>query len=230
MTVTLLTHDSFAADRRACSRTSRRGPASRSRSSPGGDAGEVVNKAVLTAGNPEGDVLFGVDNTLLTRALSTRVSSRLPLAERRRASGRSSRDHTGDGQVTPVDYGDVCVNIDDAWFASHHLAPPQDVRRPDEPAYKDLLVVENPATSSPGLAFLLATIARYGERRLADVLGGPAGQRRQGRQRLDEAYDGDFSGSSGKGDRPLVRVLRLQPARGDRLCRRPEADHAGTSR
>ena len=31
----------------------------------GGDAGELVTKAALTAGNPEADVLWGVDNTLI---------------------------------------------------------------------------------------------------------------------------------------------------------------------
>ncbi|MEY4405487.1 MAG: hypothetical protein RI976_1418, partial [Actinomycetota bacterium] len=36
----------------------------------GGDAGELVTKAGLTSGNPEADVLWGVDNTLLSRAIS----------------------------------------------------------------------------------------------------------------------------------------------------------------
>ena len=34
-----------------------------------GDAGQAVNKAILTKDNPQGDVFFGVDNTLLSRAL-----------------------------------------------------------------------------------------------------------------------------------------------------------------
>ena len=147
-TVTLLTHDSFAVSEQLLKDfEARTGITVKVVSA--GDAGEVVNKAVLTAGNPEGDVLFGVDNTLLTRAVDAGVFT--PYRSPALASLRPElRDDTSDGQLTPVDYGDVCVNIDDTWFADHHLAPPRGIDDLTKPAYKDLLVVENPATSSPG--------------------------------------------------------------------------------
>lgn len=147
----------------------------------GGDSGTVVSRAILTAGNPEGDVLWGVDNTLLSRARDADVLE----------------------DYEPVDYGDVCVNVDDEWFASRGIAPPRTLEDLAEPAYDGLLVVQDPTASSPGLAFMLATVARFGDgwrdywRRLRDndVTVAPD---------WTTAYTVEFSGSSGRGPRPLV--------------------------
>lgn len=157
----------------------------------GGDAGTMVTKAVLTAGNPEGDVMWGVDNTLLSAALDGGVF---------------------DGEPTAVDTGDVCVNYDIAWFAERGIEPPQTFDDLIDPAYADLLVVQNPATSSPGLAFLLATIAATDDWRqywaaLAD----------NGVEVVDSwttAYYDRFTGAAGGtggGDRPLVVSYATSP-------------------
>jgi thiamine transport system substrate-binding protein len=127
-----------------------------------GDTGAMLSKAALTAGNPEGDVMWGVDNTYLSRALDAGVFApyESPALD---AIPADLRDLVPGFEATPVDYGDVCVNYDIGWFEEHQLEPPADFDDLLEPAYADLLVVENPATSSPGLAFLLATIATYGD-------------------------------------------------------------------
>jgi thiamine transport system substrate-binding protein len=127
-----------------------------------GDTGTMLSKAELTAGNPEGDVMWGVDNTFLSRALAAEVfepyeSDVLAQLDPDLVALVPGRE------VTPVDYGDVCVNYDLEWFADRGLAPPESIADLADPAYADLLVVQNPATSSPGLAFLLATIAELGE-------------------------------------------------------------------
>src|SRR5262245_35362040 len=127
-----------------------------------GDAGTMVSKAVLTAGNPEGDVMFGVGNTFLSRVTSSEVF------EPYEANGLDAiptplRELVPDGEATPVDFGDVCINYDIGWFDEQGVEPPDSLAALAEPEYRDLLVVENPATSSPGLAFLLATIAEFGE-------------------------------------------------------------------
>ena len=170
----------------------------------------MVNKAALTAGNPEGDVLFGVDNTLLTRALGAGVFTPYRSDDLAALRPELSQD-TSNGYVTPVDYGDVCVNIDDAWFDEHQLAPPRGIDDLTDPLYKDLLVVENPATSSPGLAFLLASVARYGEDGWQDYWAGLRANGVKVTNGWTEAYSGDFSGSSGKGDRPLVLSYASSP-------------------
>ncbi|NBU39135.1 MAG: thiamine ABC transporter substrate-binding protein, partial [Actinobacteria bacterium] len=107
----------------------------------GGDSGTVISKAILTAGNPEGDVLWGVDNTTIARAKAANLLD----------------------SYEPVDTGDVCVNYSTSWYAKKKLAPPTSLDDLIKPAYKDQLVVQDPVNSSPGLAFLLATIQKYGD-------------------------------------------------------------------
>ena len=147
-----------------------------------GDTGTMVTKAVLAAGKPEGDVMFGVDNTFLSAAEKGTVF---------------------DGQPTQIDSGDVCVNYDKKYFADKGLTPPETLDDLVKPEYKDLLVVENPSTSSPGLAFLLATVAAKGDDGWVDYW---KQLRSNGVEVVDSwnsAYYERFSGS-GSGDRPLV--------------------------
>lgn len=172
---------------------------------PTGDAGEIVNRAVLSSGNPDADVLFGVDTTLLSRALDADVFDPY-VAE---ADLREDLVAAGRGVVTPIDDGDVCINIDDAWFAERGLAAPKTLEDLTDPAYKDLLVVQNPATSSPGLAFLMASIARFGDDWPSywDALRANGVQVVNG---WSEAYYSEFSGG-GEGDRPLVVSYATSP-------------------
>jgi len=142
-----------------------------------GDAGQAVNKAILTKDNPQGDVFFGVDNTLLSRALDNGLfqpyeakGSDLVLDEYRADQDKH--------RVTPVDSGDVCVNYDKAWFDEHGLTPPKSLDDLVQPEYKDLLVTENASTSSPGLGFLLVA-ARRGHLRGPEA-GDRADRRRRG--------------------------------------------------
>jgi thiamine transport system substrate-binding protein len=125
-----------------------------------GDTGTMLSKAELTAGNPEGDVLWGIDNTFLSRAVDAGVFE--PYVSPAVADLPSEfTDLVPDGQATPVDYGDVCVNYDIAALDELGVEPPTSFD--DLVDHADLLVVENPATSSPGLAFLMATIAQFGD-------------------------------------------------------------------
>ncbi|MFY9331275.1 MAG: thiamine ABC transporter substrate-binding protein [Candidatus Nanopelagicales bacterium] len=171
-----------------------------------GDAGEIVNRAVLASGNPDGDVLFGVDTTLLSRAIDAEVFDPYVAP----APLRPALVDAGQGIVTPIDDGDVCINIDDDWFAENDIAPPTTLGDLADPQYAELLVVQNPATSSPGLAFLMATVARYGEEwpnywtqlRSNGVLVVNG---------WSEAYQSEFSGGGGTGDRPLVVSYATSP-------------------
>ncbi len=126
------------------------------------DAGTMLSKAILTAGNPEGDVMWGVDNTLLSRAIEQRVFDDY---ESPAAADVDSRftDLVPNGEATPVDYGDVCVNYDIAAMEAAGLEPPTSFEQLAQPEYASKLVVENAGTSSPGLAFLLASIAEFGD-------------------------------------------------------------------
>jgi len=149
-----------------------------------GDAGTMITKAVLTAGNPEGDVMWGVDNTLLSAATEGRVF---------------------DGEPVEVDFGDVCVNYDIEWFADNGIDPPTTMDDLLLPEYRDLLVVQNPSTSSPGLAFLLATIAHTGEDDWQQYWTDLRANGVEVVDSWDSAYYERFSGAAGSaGDKPLV--------------------------
>lgn len=207
--VTLITHDSFDVSKSVLNDFERE-TGIEVRIVPTGDAGTVVNRAILTAGNPEGDVLFGVDDNLLQEALDAGVFS--TYASPRLDAVPDAYELDPQQRVTPIDRGDVCVNADRGWFAERGLAPPETLDDLLDPAYRGLLVVENPATSTPGLAFLLATVAAFGEDgwedywvslRANDVLVVDGWER---------AYFGEFSGAGGgSGERPLVVSYASSP-------------------
>jgi len=113
------------------------------------DAGTMLSKAILTAGNPEGDVMWGVDNTLLSRAIEKRVFDDYTSPAAASLDPRFTA-LVPDGEATPVDYGDVCVNYDIAALAADGLQPPTSFEQLAEPEYASKLVVENAGTSSPG--------------------------------------------------------------------------------
>ncbi len=172
------------------------------------DAGTLVTKAVLASGNPEGDVLWGVDNTLLSRALDAEVF--VPYV----TVHRDDLDAVAvalapDGAVTPVDSGDVCINYDKAWFAERNITPPLTLQALASSTYRNLLVTPNPVSSSPGLAFLLATIAEFGDgwqqwwetMRTNNILIVES---------WSDAYYGHFTAAS-DGERPLVVSYATSP-------------------
>ncbi len=174
----------------------------------GSDAGTMVAGAVLAAGNPTADVMFGVDNTLISRAVDAGVFE--PYTSPELASVVPElREDTAGGVVTPIDYGDVCINIDDAALEAAGVPAPSTLDDLIDPRYRDMLVVQDPGTSSPGLAFLLATIARYGDAwtdywaALRDNGVSVAGS-------WTDAYYGEFSGG-GEGTRPLVASYATSP-------------------
>ena len=175
----------------------------------GSDAGEVVNRAILTKGNPEGDVLFGIDNTLLSRGLDEGIF--FP----HRAAGMDAvpRDLQLDpeNRVTPVDTGEVCLNYDRAAFDAAGVEPPTTLDDLTDPRYRDMLVVQDPGISSPGLAFLLATIERYGEDGYLDYWQQLKDNGVEIAPGWSEAYYGQFSAAS-DGDRPIVVSYASSPA------------------
>ncbi len=174
----------------------------------GADAGSVINQAILTAGNPVADVLFGVDTTFLSRALESElfVTYRSPALD-----GVPGEFHVPGDAVTPIDFGDVCINYDKSAFGPE-LQVPAALEDLTDPAYQDMLVVENPATSSPGLAFMLATIAEFGEDGPHDWLDYWADLRANGvsvSNGWEEAYYGEFSANDG--DRAMVVSYASSP-------------------
>ena len=179
----------------------------------GGDAGEMLNTLILSKENPLGDVVFGIDNTFLSRALDADLflPYESPLLEDIPDALEMDMSH----RLLPVDSGYVTLNYDVAWFAENGLEPPIDFKDLIEPAYKDLTVVENPASSSPGLAFLLATIGRFGiqgDHTYEDYWRDLKANGVLVADGWNEAYWGAFTvGSGGEGDRPIVVSYATSP-------------------
>ncbi|MEN9992965.1 MAG: hypothetical protein RLY83_535 [Actinomycetota bacterium] len=156
-----------------------------------GDAGAMTNKLILTKDQPIGDAVFGIDNTLIGLAKSNDLVS---------------------GDFQPIDFGDVCMNYDKDWFASKGIPVPTEITQLTDPTYKNLTVVENPANSSTGMAFLATTVAKFGEsgyltyweKLKANGVKVAAG--------WEDAYFTDFSGSSGHGPYPIVLSYSSSPA------------------
>ncbi len=176
------------------------------RISKSGDAGEMLNKLILTRANPVADVVFGIDNVLAAKALAAQVLDVSDTAALTPASGAVALP-TG---LLPVDYGYVTLNYDKAWFASRHLALPRSLQDLTQPAYRGLLVVENPATSSPGNAFLLATIGALGEDQAMDWWARMRANGLKVVKGWSEAYYTEFSLNGGQ--RPLVVSYATSPA------------------
>ncbi|WP_156754813.1 thiamine ABC transporter substrate-binding protein [Actinokineospora pegani] len=202
--VVLVTHDSFAVDQSVLDRfRERSGITVEVRSS--GDAGALTNQLVLTKANPLGDVAFGVDNTFASRALDEGVFAEHRGPESDKGQQRYAVDDSG--RLSAVDVGDVCVNVDNA------LAdPPRTFEDLADPRFKDKLVVEDPATSSPGLAFLLGTVAHFGEQGWQGYWAQLKANGVKVVSGWEEAYTQEFSGSSGKGPRPIVVSYASSPS------------------
>lgn len=177
-----------------------------------GDAGALTNKLVLTKGSPIADVAYGVDNTFASRAVGQGVfAGYQPSKEPASAQRFEMPDKADAAALTPVDFGDVCVNVDDAWFAKKGIEPPRTLDDLVKPAYKNLFVTPGATTSSPGLAFLLATVARYGEdgwQKYWEKLMANGTRITSG---WEDAYTVDFTAGGGNGDRPIVLSYDSSP-------------------
>jgi thiamine transport system substrate-binding protein len=209
VTITLVTHDSFAVSKRVLSDFTKETGIT-VKLLPAGDAGAALNQVILTKGAPIGDLLFGVDNTYLSRALKAGIFA--PYKSPQLASVPAAYQLDAGHHVTPIDHGDVCVEYDKQWFASHKVAVPTTLEDLAKPAYKNLLVAENPATSSPGLAFQLATIAHFGTKNWRSYW---SKLRSNGVQIVNDwntAYDSSFTAGGGNGSKPLVVSYASDPA------------------
>ena len=207
-TVTVLTHDSWAIDP-ALQKKFESESGLKLKVLKQGDTGTLVNKMVLTKDSPLADAVYGIDNTFATRAYDAGVLADLGDAA---PSGMERFEIGGDADkaLAPIDYSDVCVNVDNAWFAKEKKSPPKSLDDLTKPEFKGLFATPGATTSSPGLAFLLTTIAAKGDgweswwkSLLANDVAVTSG--------WSEAYEGEFTAGGGKGKRPIVVSYSSSP-------------------
>ena len=207
--VTIMTHDSFNVPEELVTAFEEDTGYTVTTTSPG-DAGAVLNQLILQQDNPTVDAIYGIDNysaeSLLAEDMLTAHEVDLGSAQ------RFALESDTDGHLAPIDHGQVCVNMDNEWFEAQDLTPPETLEDLTDPAYQGLLVTTDPTTSSPGLAFLVATIA------------GTDGWQAYWKDLLDngakvaagwsDAYYSDFT-ATGEGDYPLVVSYSSSPSAED---------------
>jgi thiamine transport system substrate-binding protein len=202
----VMTHDSFAASEAVIQAFETQNDV-KVKFLSAGDAGSALNKAILSKDTPLADVFYGVDNTFLSRALDEGIFQAYdsPLLAKIPAEFQLDAQK----RALPVDYGDVCLNYDKVYFAKKGMAPPQSLEDLLKPEYKGLLVVENPATSSPGLAFMLATIGHFGADGYLDYWKGLKANEVRVVDGWETAYNTEFSAFGGR--RPIVVSYSSSP-------------------
>jgi thiamine transport system substrate-binding protein len=205
-TLTVMTHDSFEASSSVIDQF-RSSHNAEVRFFKAGDAGTMLNKAILAKDNPLADVMYGVDNTFLSRALNEDlfVPYDSPMLDSIGDAVQIDPQH----RALPIDYGDVCLNYDKGYFQDHNLQPPASLEDLAKPEYKDLLVVENPATSSPGLAFMLATVGHFGPDKYLAYWQSLVGNNVLVDNDWETAYYSDFTVHGGQ--RPVVVSYASSP-------------------
>lgn len=207
-TIRLMTHDSFAVSEQVIVEFEELYNA-KVELLPSGDAGAALNQAILSKNNPLADVFFGVDNTFLGRALEADIFT--PYSSPLLAEIPDELELDDQHRLLPVDYGDVCLNYDRAWFDQAGLSPPASLEDLARPEYKGLLAVENPATSSPGLAFMLATVGHFGEQGWLDFWVALRDNHVLVTAGWGDAYWGESTWAGG-GNYPLVVSYATSPA------------------
>ena len=205
--ITVITHDSFDLDKKLVQAFEAANNVD-VKFIKGGDAGAMLSKLVLSKANPIADVAFGVDNALLERAKTENIFEIYKPKTAKDLNPRYFFDPTW--HVTPVDYGFVALNYDKTWFETHKLELPKTLSDLTKPAYKGLLVVENPATSSTGNAFLLATVKTFGEKGALKFWKALRDNDLKVAAGWDGAYYTEFSFNGGA--RPIVVSYASSPA------------------
>ena len=207
-TLTVMTHDSFDASQEVIAQFEAETGAT-VRFLKSGDTGAALNQAILSKDAPLADVFYGVDNTFFSRAIQADIFE--PYASPALADIPDELELDPEHRLNPADFGDVCLNYDRAWFQEKGLTPPATLEDLTKPEMKGLLVVENPATSSPGLAFLMATVGHFGEDGYRDFWAKLRHNDVLVTAGWEDAYWGQFSATS-DGDRPIVVSYATSPA------------------
>jgi len=204
--LTVMTHDSFAVSAEVVTAFEQANHATL-RIITSGDVGTALNRAILSRDKPIADVFYGVDNTFLSRALDEDIFEEYNAPILADIPAEFKLDPQN--RALPVDYGDVCLNYDIAYFEDHNIEPPATLEDLLLPDYRGLFVVENPAMSSPGLAFLLATISRFGEDGYLEYWDGLAANDLLVVNDWETAYYSEFSRWGGS--RPIVVSYSSSP-------------------
>ncbi|MBM6980352.1 MAG: thiamine ABC transporter substrate-binding protein [Actinomyces succiniciruminis] len=179
-----------------------------------GDGGEVANKLILTKDAPLGDAVFGINNTMASRILAEGVIDTTTALNLPDGAADYLAPYIVDDTpaLVPIDFGEVCVNVDTFWLSDRGLEIPTVFEDLTDPVYKDMFVAINPTTSSTGMAFLLATIGHFGEDGFAQYWKDLVANGTKIDEGWSDAYYTDFTAGGGDGAYPIVVSYSSSPA------------------
>tara|TARA_X000001036_G_scaffold281720_1_gene261638 strand:+ start:12153 stop:13271 length:1119 start_codon:yes stop_codon:yes gene_type:complete len=120
------------------------------------DAGGILEQMLQTQGAPQADLAVGLDNTYLQTALDfcllqphSTVAPNLDPA--------ATMPYEGP-YALPFDQGDVCLNVDEDGLNETERSMPEDLWELTNEEWNGKTAFPSPVTSSPGRAFMIATI------------------------------------------------------------------------
>jgi thiamine transport system substrate-binding protein len=122
-----------------------------------GDAGQVLNRLILEKDNPQADIIVGIDNNYLAKALQHDVLVPYKPANINVVPDDLILDPTF--HLTPFEYGFIAFVYDSEKIPE----PPTSLQALTDAEWEEKIILEDPRTSSPGAALLLWTIAAFGE-------------------------------------------------------------------
>lgn len=208
-TVTILTHDSFALDKADIAAFEKES-GYKLKTISAGD-GTVINHLRLKKDAPVVDGFYGIDNFTSAELLAENLAADLGKPVKFDAAV-DAKSAVLDNKLVAIDHGDVCLNVDRKWFDSKHLAPPANFDDLLKPEYKKMTVLTDPVASTPGLAFLAATVAKYGDDGWKEYWQKLLANGAKVASGWSAAYYQDFSGADGKGEYPIVLSYASSPA------------------
>ncbi|WP_048146675.1 thiamine ABC transporter substrate-binding protein [Pyrococcus abyssi] len=122
-----------------------------------GSTGELVNRLILEKDNPKADVVVGIDNTFLAKAIEADVLEPYKPKNADVIPEWIIKSFDPEFRLTPFDYGFLAFN----YRTDLVKEPPKSLEDLTKPEWRGKIIIEDPRTSSPGLAFMLWTIAVY---------------------------------------------------------------------
>ncbi len=122
-----------------------------------GDAGQLLSTLILEKDSPKADLVIGIDNSLFHKATESGVLEKFTPSNINLVSKDLRFDD--EGYLTPYDYGFIAFVYDSEKITTS-LDGFDSLLNPE---LKKKIVIQNPRSSSPGLALLFWSIEVYGD-------------------------------------------------------------------
>ena len=122
-----------------------------------GDAGQVLTTSILEKDNPVADIVIGIDNNMLAKALDEDILQ--PYKSENLNNVDQSLIFDKSNHLSPYDYGYFSIIYNSEKIDN----PPKSLNDLLSSQYEKSIILMDPRTSSPGLGFFLWTVKVFGD-------------------------------------------------------------------